>query len=226
MKIMTAVDMAKQFLEEGILSGQLKPGQQIKEETVSAQLDISRPPIREALKALEVEGLITRVPRRGVFVSELTRQDIWEIYTLKMILYKMATDMAFDKFTGLDIRELERVVEKMEDCILRVPGNLRRYQKLNELFHDIITRVAGHQRLKRFASILHNQIKPFSCQSLADKDHMKASCRYHRRILDAIKSGDREQAVGLTREHVAAGLHFFNGWVFNGRDPFQSPPGT
>ncbi len=79
------VDYAKNFIEQCIVTGELSPGQRIKEEEIAKKLEISRPPVREAFKILEAEGLIRRNPRRGVFVTEITSKDVWEIYTLKMV---------------------------------------------------------------------------------------------------------------------------------------------
>ncbi|MBW1660458.1 MAG: GntR family transcriptional regulator, partial [Deltaproteobacteria bacterium] len=94
MKIESIVDIAKRHIEEWIITGQFLPGEQLKEEEISQRLEISRPPVREALKALEATGLVIRKPRRGVFVPEMTEKDIWEIYTLKSTLYEMAIDLA------------------------------------------------------------------------------------------------------------------------------------
>jgi DNA-binding GntR family transcriptional regulator len=210
MKTVSAVDLARKVLKDSIISGELKPGQQLKEEALSSRLEISRPPIREALKTLEAEGLITRRPRRGVFVSEITENDIWEIYTLKMVLYELATSLACEKFTNKDIARLEAIVHKMGECIPNPAKNRLRYQRLNEEFHALINEVAGHQRLTRISSMLHNQVKPVSYKTLGNRDHMVESYNYHRDILEAIKNRDKDQAARLTREHVAAGLNFFN----------------
>jgi DNA-binding transcriptional regulator YhcF (GntR family) len=91
LKIQSIVDNVRKYLLGRILHGELHPGQQVKEQEIASSLGISRPPIREALKLLEAEGLIVRKPNRGAFVATITERDAWEIYTLKCSLYEMAT---------------------------------------------------------------------------------------------------------------------------------------
>ncbi len=207
MKIKSLVDYAKHYLEGCIITGRMSPGQQIKEEVVASRLGVSRPPVREAFKVLESEGLIERKPRRGVFVSEITEKDIWEIYTLKMALYSLAASLAIEKISDRGIKRLEKVVQKMEECVQNEPSAVIRYQTLNEAFHNITIDIAGHERLKKIAAGLQNQVKRFSYKSLADRRHLLSSCRYHRQILESIKSKDKDMAERLNREHILKGLH-------------------
>ena len=89
MEVQSLSDLAREHIMKQIAQGVLIPGQQIKEEEIAGRLNISRPPIREAFKSLEAEGLVVRRPRRGVFVTEMTLKDVWEVYTLKAYLYAM-----------------------------------------------------------------------------------------------------------------------------------------
>jgi len=102
------VDIARRHIQLWIIKGEYHPGQKLKEEEISARLNISRMPIREAFKALEIEGLVIRKPRRGVFVTLMTEKDVWEVYTLKAYLYEMATELAIDLITDTEIEELEK----------------------------------------------------------------------------------------------------------------------
>jgi DNA-binding GntR family transcriptional regulator len=182
MKVESIVDRTVKRLEDMIIKGKLLPGRQVKEQEISDRLGVSRPPVREAFKILEAAGLVRREPRRGVFVSELTDQDIWEIYTLKTALYTMAATLAIDKLTATGIEKLEKIVGQMEAL---VRGNERpdiiRYEELNNLFQ-------------------------VACRSLADRGHLERSCRFHREILNAIKVKDKPRAQALTREHILKGL--------------------
>jgi len=207
MKIESIVDQAGQHIREWIVTGEFKPGQQIKEEDISQRLKISRPPVREALKMLEATGLVLRKPRRGVFVPRLTKKDVWEIYTLKATLYELATALAMDAISSQEIGELETFVEEMEVCVGEDPVDLLRYQHLHKAFHRSIMAIAGNSRLKNFASNLHNQVTPFSYKSLQRKSHLFSSLKYHRRIVEAIKKKDGSLACGLMKEHVLNALN-------------------
>ncbi len=206
MKIESIADIAKRNIQEWVVTGHFQPGKQIKEEEISHRLGISRPPVREALKMLEAAGLVFRKPRRGVFVPEMTEKDMWEVYTLKATLYEMATGLAMDVISEQEISKLETYVEKMEVCVGKEPLDVLRYQDLHKTFHDSIMGIAGNDRLRKFASNLHNQVTLFSYKSLQDKNHLNSSVRYHREIVNAMKQKDRSLACRLMKEHVLNAL--------------------
>jgi DNA-binding GntR family transcriptional regulator len=207
MKIHSIVDHTAKALEDMIVKGKLKPGQKVKEQEISTRLGISRPPLREAFKILEAEGLIRREPRRGVFVSELKDADIWEIYTLKLALYTLGVTLAMDKITNGEVEKLEKVVAQMEKSVQRESGpDVMKYEELNNLFHEMTANIAGHTRLKKIQQSLNNQIKRIAYRSFGDRKHLEASCKYHRKILEAIKAKDKTRAEQLTREHILRGL--------------------
>ena len=206
MKIESIADIARRNIQESIITGQFQPGQQIKEEEISQRLGISRPPIREALKMLEAAGLVFRKPRCGVFVPQMTEKDMWEIYTLKATLYEMSTELAMDAVSERDISKLESYVTKMEACVEKEPLDVLRYQDLHKTFHDSIMAIAGNNRLRTFASNLHNQVTLFSYKSLQDQNHLHSSIRYHRKIVNAMKKKDTALACRLMKAHVLNAL--------------------
>jgi DNA-binding GntR family transcriptional regulator len=206
MKIESIADIAKRNIQEWVVTGHFQPGKQIKEEEISQRLGISRPPVREALKMLEAAGLVFRKPRCGVFVPEMTEKDMWEVYTLKATLYEMATGLAMDVISEQEIRKLETYVKKMEVCVGKEPLDVLRYQDLHKTFHNSIMSIAGNDRLRTFASNLHNQVTLFSYKSLQDNNHLNTSVRYHRDIVNAMKQKDTALACRLMKEHVLNAL--------------------
>ena len=206
MEIESIVDLAKRHMELWIIKGEYEPGQKLKEEEIAMRLGISRPPIREAFKALETEGLVVRKPRRGVFVTEMTAKDVWEAYTLKAALYEMATELAMVKISSDQNDELDAIVRRMEDCITLEPVDLLQYQDYHQGFHHQIMIISGHDRLKKISVSIHNQVGRFSYRSLQDKSHLKSSVRYHRKIINAIKAKNKPLACRLMKEHVLEAL--------------------
>ena len=206
MEIESIVDLAKRHMELWIIKGEYEPGQKLKEEEIAVRLGISRPPIREAFKALETEGLVVRKPRRGVFVTEMTAKDVWEAYTLKAALYELATELAMDTISMTQIGELDADVRQMEACIESERVDLLKYQEYHQNFHHKIMVISGHNRLKKIAVSIHNQVSRFSYKSLQNPSHLQSSVRYHRQIVNAIKAKDKIQARGLMKEHVIAAL--------------------
>ena len=206
MKQLSITDLVHEYLEKQIFSGELKPGNQIKEEQISQALDISRPPIREAFKLLEATGLIKRKPRRGVFVAETTYQDVWEIYSLKAELYCFSIKLTFNKVTRSHIRQMKNLLKQMKSCVNTANPDIRLYQDLNTAFHDVHTDAAGHLRLKQILQMLHKQIRYFSFHNLSSTPYLAKSYKYHCLIFEAFKNNDMKTAIETSREHVLMGL--------------------
>lgn len=199
-------DLAQKQIRELIITGAFKPGQQLKEKELCSRFQISRPPIREAFKMLEAEGLVTRRPRRGVFVAEMTPKDIWEVYTLKAVIYQMAAALALAVMTDEDVQALEAAVAQMTAVVASPPVDLRQYQLHHRVFHEIVMTLAGNDRLAKIERNLRFQISRISYTSLKDPTHLQASLAYHRQIAAAMKQGDRPLACRLMKAHVLEAL--------------------
>ncbi|MEH0023146.1 MAG: GntR family transcriptional regulator [Desulfobacter sp.] len=208
MRVESLVEMATRYIEELIVTGELKPGEQIKEDDIAGTLDISRPPVREALNGLEGEGLVVRKPRRGAFVIEMTEKDIWEIYTLKAELYATALNYAMDRITNAQILELKDLVAQMKANAETKEEKILAFQRLHREFHIKIMTIAGNQRLLKMAASLHKQIRRYSFQTLGYDAHLTASNQFHQRIVDLIEQKDREQACKMMRDHVLDAMTF------------------
>lgn len=208
MKIESLTDMTKHHLEKWIVTNTLKPGQQIKEDEIASKLEISRPPIREAFKALESEGLVIKKPRKGVFVVEMGKSDVIEVYMLKANLYAMATELAMGRITDEQLKELDNLVSKMEDSIHRDHKSILNYQKHHRRFHIRIMEIAGNVRLRMFASNLHKQIRRFSYQALQNNDHLTSSMEFHKCIIENMQKKDKENASKIMKEHVLDAMNF------------------
>jgi len=206
MQIESIADLAKGHIQVWIIKGEYQPGQQLKEEEIATRLDISRPPVREAFKMLEAEGLVIRKPRRGVFVTEMTEKDVWEAYTLKAALYEMAMELAMNSIDKSQIQKLEAVVRRMEACVAAEPVDLLQYQEHHQSFHNLIMFISGHDRLKKISASIHNQVSRFSYKSLQNTEHLNSSVRYHRRIIKAVIVRDKISACRLMKEHVLEAL--------------------
>jgi len=206
MIVESLADGARRHIQEWIATGELKPGQQIKEEEIANRLNISRPPIREAFKTLEAQGLVVRKPRRGVFVTEMEEKDIWEVYTLKATLYEMAAALAIENITVQQIHELETLFKEMETCVNNTPPDILAYQKFHQAFHARTLDIAGNERMKQIATNLHQQIRRFSYRTLQNKDHLHSSLAYHKKIVEAIAQRQKTMACSLMKKHVLDAL--------------------
>ena len=142
-----------------------------------------------------------------MFVSVITEQDIWEIYTLKSSLFGLVTDLAIENITEKFIQNLEGIIALMNKCIEKKPIDIRKYQNLNDRFHYTIIDMAGHERLKTICRSLDNQTKRINYEYyLSDKEHFLTSFKHHIKILEAIKNKNKKMAVKHTQDHILNGL--------------------
>lgn len=208
MKVKSLTDITRDYIENLIVTNAFTPGQQIKEDDIAERLGVSRPPVREAFKALEEQGLVVRKPRRGAFVPEMTETDVKEIYMLKASLYSLATSLAMDRFSDRHRKTLSAIVHRLIQSAGTGDCDILQYQKIHQKFHVMIMEVAGNQRLFNFATNLHKQIRRFSYQTLHYREHLDTSCVYHEQILQKILDKDKENACRLMKDHVMDAMHF------------------
>ena len=208
MAVQSLVELVTSFVKEQIITGKFQPHQQIKEEEIASKFDISRPPVREAFSRLEAEGLVVKKPRKGVFVTEPTMDDVREIYRLKASLYELSTELAMQVMTEGDVLELEQLIQSMNEFTRQMEFDILGYQSMHIQFHRKIMLLAGNKRLLAFAENLHNQVCRFSYKALQYREHIQDSMVYHNDIFQAIKTRDQNTACRLTKEHVLDALEF------------------
>jgi DNA-binding GntR family transcriptional regulator len=208
-EVVSLADLVTTRIRELIITGEFVSGQQLKEDELCKMFAISRPPIREAFKTLEANGLVMRKPRKGVFVTEFTAKDAKEVYTIVAMLYCKATEMAMESVTDAHLRLLEKHIDTMENCTTGDPPNLFDYQAAHRAFHEVIMDLAGNERMKLLEKQLRYQISIISYKSFQEPGHLHSSLEYHRRIHKAISEGNESDATALMEEHVLKALSFF-----------------
>jgi DNA-binding GntR family transcriptional regulator len=197
------VDLAAEALRKLILSGQLRPGDRVVENQLTQQLGISRPPLREAMRILEHQGLIRQLPRRGAVVTPLTLHDVYEIFTLRQQLERMTAELAVpvqDKSLYKPVREALELMEKAA-----ADGDRAALSEHAFDFHVAIVGLSGHRRLVEAYRSLHLQM--LQCMALnrevreREGESMEADVERHRRLLAVIESGDRAAVLKEFANH-------------------------
>ena len=191
-------------LESEILTGTLASGTALTEQSLSKRLGVSRTPIRAALHTLAEEGLINLIPNRGAVVVGVTREDLIDIYKIRMRLEGLASALAAERISREDLATLRESVELAEFYISR--NDTEHLKELDTQFHAIIYRASGNRMLNKTLSELHRNIISYRKMSLSVPGRLERSVGEHREILKAIEAGDAERADSLTCAHVAAAL--------------------
>lgn len=191
-------------LEEEILSGQHKRGDTLTENSLSTRLGVSRTPIRGALHRLSEEGLIEMIPNRGAVVIGVGREDLIDIYKIRMRLEGLASAEAARKISDEDKAKLRDSIELAEFYIKK--QDAERLKELDSQFHSIIYKASGNRLLYKTLSELHRNIHVYRKRSLAVPERLAVSVMEHREILSAIERGDADEADRLTSAHIAAAL--------------------
>jgi DNA-binding GntR family transcriptional regulator len=195
------VDIAER-LRSAILTGLFGPGERLPEEQLAKTMGVSRGPVREALVKLEREGLIVIRRNRGAFVARLSREDLDEVYTLRVAIERLAVQRFIANAAPADLDRLQNVVDRLAALI----GEGITEQDAAELdleFHDIIYRAGKHRRLYDTWATLKPQIHVLLLnRNVAHEDFRDMVVSSHQEILDAIRSGDEERAIELTMDHL------------------------
>ena len=191
-------------LEEEILTGKLTRGESLGEKMLSERLGVSRTPIRSARARLSEEGLIKSVVNKGAVVIGITKEDIVDIYHIRMRLEGLASLIAANKITPEALGELLESVELSEFYIKK--NNTEKLKELDSEFHETIYRATENKPLCKTLSELHRKIKTYRKLSLTVPGRLERSVAEHREIYEAIAAGNGELADKLTSLHVKRAL--------------------
>ena len=193
----TVPEMVTRILREAILSGELRGGDQLKQENLSSQLKISMSPLREALKNLEAEGLVKFYPNRGAIVSELSQEEAQEIFDIRLFLELGALELAIPNLTEMDFSNAEKILDQadQETC-----GN--HWGELNQAFHEILYLPAGKPKLMSLIKQMHNNVERYMRLYLFKMKYQNRSQDEHRSLLAACKNRDVAKAQTILRSHM------------------------
>jgi DNA-binding GntR family transcriptional regulator len=192
-------------LRQAILDGRLKPGQRLAEQEVAEAMHLSRGPVRDALRILETESLVTRYPRRGAFVATLTLQDAEEIFSLREALEIVAFEHAIKNASDEQIDELEQMVIRMESMTQQNYSEIEA-TSLDMDFHEALCRISGHSRILSTWMSLRAQIRLLILTHRVPHpaEFRESAVDAHRRIVAALGRRDKSQSRELLHEHFKA----------------------
>jgi DNA-binding GntR family transcriptional regulator len=197
------VQLAADELRRMILAAELRPGERLIEERLTEHLGISRPPLREAMRILQQEGLIVVQPRRGATVTSLSDADVFEILTLRSGLERLAVELGVPVADHARLQRCRDALAEMEACAAR--EDRAHLVECGYAFHRSIVGLAGHRRLEGLYDSLHQQLLLCMAMNLYAREHyyedLARHVERHRALLDVIESGDPKAVLEELAAH-------------------------
>jgi DNA-binding GntR family transcriptional regulator len=190
-------------LRTRIFAHELQPGGWIDEQALALEYGISRTPLREALKVLASEGLVVLKPRRGCYVTELSEQDIDEVFPVMALLEGRVAEEAARRITSADFARLEAIHADLEKHA--AANNADRFFEVNQRFHNALQDIAGNRYLAQLIDDARQVIKLTRRDSLRLEGRLKQSLAEHRDILEALRQKDPAKARRSMHDHLISG---------------------
>jgi DNA-binding GntR family transcriptional regulator len=197
----TKTDQVVQILREAIMSGELQPGERLMQDALAEQLNVSATPIREALRQLESEGILSHSPHKGVRVAEVELEDVEEIYRIRAVLEELATRMAVPNIPAEMLQDLRELHERLDE--LTESGEPESLRRLNYDFHMMIYEAADMPELLRIIRSLWTKF-PWDTLHVLPR-RAQASLAEHAALMEAIEDRNPVLAGRRMQEHIQAG---------------------
>lgn len=193
-------DVVFNTLRQAILRGELQPGERLMEIQLANKLGVSRTPIREAIRKLELEGLVLMVPRKGAEVAEITEKSLNDVLEVRGALEELAVDLACQKITLEQIEELKYAAKEFEEALHT--GDVTVYAEADVKFHDIIYLATDNQKLVQLLYNLREQMYRYRVEYLKRKEVHQTLLEEHQYIIECIEKRDEQKAKIAIRTHV------------------------
>lgn len=187
-------------LREAISSGVLQPGERLMEIQLAEELGVSRTPVREAIRKLELENFVVMVPRRGAYVADLTIKDINEVFEVRTALEILAAGLAVERITEEEIEEMERLLVKIGEYAEN--GDMDKLVETDTQFHDILYRASRNDKLVGIINNLREQLTRIRAISMRYPGRVKNMLEEHSRLMEAIAQRDGKLAEQVAAAHL------------------------
>ena len=193
-------DVVFQTLRKGILRGDLKAGERLMEIKLANRLGVSRTPIREAIRMLELEGLVINLPRRGAQVASITEKDLRDVLEVREGLEDLAVKLATERLCTEDMENLERASRRFEE--LADGADITALAEADEAFHDIIFQATDNKRLFGLLNNLREQMYRYRIEYLKNEENRRSLILEHDRLCEALGNKDLKTARKVMKTHI------------------------
>lgn len=213
----TLREQVYEVLREDILAGRLGPGADLSEVALANRLGVSRGPVREAIGRLSAEGLVTIQPRRGAYVSGLTREEFLDAYQVREALESLAARLAVPRLSSEGLAELESLEDQMREATRE--NDVQRFFEANHEFHLRLVAHSGNGRLVEIHAQLLERMGRYMARSLSLRGNLERSLEEHQEILDSLRDGDADRAAAAVSAHIHVPQLLI---ALDGQDIFES----
>ena len=193
-------DVVFQTLREAILKGELKPGERLMELQLASRLGVSRTPIREAIRMLELEGLAVTMPRKGAEVARMTEKDMEDVLQIRKALDELAVGLACDNMTEESLEQLRAALKNFEESTRS--RDVKKIAQADVEFHDTIYQAADNPKLVNMLNNLREQMYRYRVEYLKNESIYPRLIEEHQGIYDGLKRKDKETVVEIVSHHV------------------------
>lgn len=192
-----------QKIRDGILEGKYKEHDELRENTIGKELGVSRTPVREALRQLELEGLVTIIPNKGAYVTGISSKDVRDIYMVRSMLEGLCARWATENITEEQLDELEEIIFLSEFHIKKEgKSNTDQVAALDGKFHAVLYEASNSRILSHILTDFHKYVLMARKTSIVSEERARKSIREHKQILRAIRDKDADLAEQLANEHI------------------------
>ncbi len=193
-------DVVFNTLRQAILKGELAPGERLMEIQLAERLGVSRTPIREAIRKLELEGLVLMIPRKGAEVAKISEKSLRDVLEVRRSLEELAIELACQRMSDEEIEELQKAQDDFRSAV--ESGNVMRIAEADEAYHDVIFKGTGNDRLVQILNNLREQMYRYRLEYIKDEDKRQILLVEHDNILNALRQRHMEEAKEAMREHI------------------------
>ena len=194
-------DVVFNTLRDAILKGELEPGERLMEIRLAERLGVSRTPIREAIRKLELEGLVIMIPRKGAEVADITEKSLRDVLEVRKALEELAVQLACEKITQEELEELEKAGENFKKVLNR-SKDITEVAEADVRFHDVIYMATDNQKLIHLLNKLREQMYRYRVEYLKNPDVHEQLIQEHEEIVYHIKRREKAEATAVTCQHI------------------------
>jgi DNA-binding GntR family transcriptional regulator len=193
-------DVVFNTLRQAIITGEFAPGERLMEISLAERLGVSRTPVREAIRKLELEGLVVMIPRKGAEVAKITEKSLQEVLEVRCALEELAVELACQRITEEGKEQLLQSHENFKQAVHN--GDNLEIADSDEAFHECIFEQTNNRRLLQIINNLKEQMYRYRMEYVKDIGYHEALIKEHEKMLQAILSGDEQAAREIMRNHI------------------------